>query len=1049
MKKDSSKFNHIIQAATALLTAVLIGLFLGILVLVGKIQGTARVVNYAGLVRGKTQRIVKLEISGTPEDKLLDDVTAYIDGLRFGSSELDLVRLDDTAFQTKMTALSSEFDDLKDEIGLVRQEDYTKTEIIAKSEHFFQTCDEATNLAEEYSQKRATALDLLERIVLADIVGLLLLFGYQIFKAVRYAAMNRILQSKVYLDEATGLPNKNKCEELLDAPEPPDGNTALCVFDLNNLRTINNNLGHDKGDEYIRAFAEQLRLAVPDRHFVGRDGGDEFIAILYGVDWDGAQEVLRRIRAQAAEYSRQHPEMPLSYAAGCAIASDFDGSTMRELFRHADKNMYVDKNRAKREEAEAQKQQDQQLLHRITARGFQFSECLYCDALLDQYRALRTSSGFFLADDGSYSGAVEQIVDEYGTSDTRRQLRDALQLHTLSAALSAENPKQEIELHFEADGVPQRGRLTLLFCDADIHGRLHHFVAGFEYFRDKNVAFDERQPLTQYYEQMKHSLLENSNYVEALIDSNDAVFTVDLTHGQLEQTFYRTTKLRQFDLHLSLPCSYDDYCVQRSRFVTPETLENYRIVDTAAKLLERFHSGFKQVTVEYREQTTGHTPVWLQKTVLMAQDTVFDAAAGQEIPVVHGIILFRDTSVFHAQEQAENQRLQEAFEEADSASKAKTAFMNRMSHDIRTPINGILGMLDILRRNQNDSEKVNDCLDKIGLSANHLLALVNDVLDMSKLQAGQLHINQEPFDLEELMLGVSSLVDAQIERDGLTHRRHRENIRHTALVGGSLQLRQIMVNLFSNAIKYNKPGGSIDTYAKELSCDGTTAWYEFRITDTGIGMSEDFVKNQLFQPFTQESTGARTQYKGTGLGMSIVKELIAQMGGSITVESQQGKGTTFTFQLPFLLDQNTAPAKPQTETPTSTRLDGLHILLVEDNDINMEVAEFQLTEQGAAVDKAWNGQEAVERFAASAPGSYQVILMDVMMPVMDGLEATRRIRALAHPDAANIPILAMTAQSSDECAQSCLQAGMNGHLVKPLDTRTLTKSIRKALGRNT
>ena len=236
------KFQHIIQLFTVLLTAILISLFFAALVLVGKIQGTARVVNYAGLVRGKTQRIVKLEISGTPEDDLLGDVASYIEGLRFGSSELDLVRLDNADFQTKMTALSSEFDDLRNELILVRQRGYTETAIIAKSEHFFQTCDEATNLAEVYSQKRATALDFLEKVVLADIVGLLLLFGYQIFKALRYAAMNRILQRKVYLDEATGLPNKNKCEELLDAPDPPDGNTALCVFDLNNLRTINNNL---------------------------------------------------------------------------------------------------------------------------------------------------------------------------------------------------------------------------------------------------------------------------------------------------------------------------------------------------------------------------------------------------------------------------------------------------------------------------------------------------------------------------------------------------------------------------------------------------------------------------------------------------------------------------------------------------------------------------------------------------------------------------------------------------------------------------------------
>ncbi len=361
---------------------------------------------------------------------------------------------------------------------------------------------------------------------------------------------------------------------------------------------------------------------------------------------------------------------------------------------------------------------------------------------------------------------------------------------------------------------------------------------------------------------MKHSLLENDNYVEALIDANDALFTVDPDPRPARADLlpdYRAAAVRSADDAALL---LRRLLRQRRHFVTPETLENYRIVDTASKLLERFHSGFKYVTVEYREQTPCGEPVWLQKTVLMAQDTVFDAASGREMPVIHGIILFRDTSIFHAQEQAENQRLQEAFEEADSASRAKTAFMNRMSHDIRTPINGILGMLDILRSNRDDARKVDSCLDKIDLSAHHLLALVNDVLDMSKLEAGQMVMEQEPFDIEVLMHNVSSLVEAQIEKDGLTHHRHRENIQHTALVGSSLKLRQIMVNLFSNAIKYNKPDGSIDTYAKELSCDGTTAWYEFRITDTGIGMSRDFVENQLFKPFTQESADARTQYRG-------------------------------------------------------------------------------------------------------------------------------------------------------------------------------------------
>ena len=347
MKNDSSRFGHIIQLFTVLLTAILISLFFAALVLVGKIQGTARVVNYAGLVRGKTQRIVKLEISGTPEDDLLGDVASYIEGLRFGSSELDLVRLDDADFQAKMTALSSEFDDLRNELILVRQRGYTETAIIAKSEHFFQTCDEATNLAEVYSQKRATALDFLEKVVLADIVGLLLLFGYQIFKALRYAAMNRILQRKVYLDEATGLPNKNKCEELLDAPDPPDGNTALCVFDLNNLRTVNNNLGHDKGDEYIRSFAEQLRLAVPSQHFVGRDGGDEFIAILYGVSERciAGERFRRMLEAIGSEpYHLEGIDLNPAVSMGLALYPS-EADSLEALMRLADADMYEHKKR--------------------------------------------------------------------------------------------------------------------------------------------------------------------------------------------------------------------------------------------------------------------------------------------------------------------------------------------------------------------------------------------------------------------------------------------------------------------------------------------------------------------------------------------------------------------------------------------------------------------------------------------------------------------------------------------------------------------------------
>ena len=397
--KNSKKLTYISRAALMILTCVLIILFFGIMSLVSRIQGTARVVNYAGLVRGKTQRIIKLENAGQPQDGMIADIDAFIEGLRYGSRDLDLVRLNDTDFQNKMTDLAGQFEELKKEIQKVREQGYEHTQIIEKSETFFNTCDEATGFAEKYSQKKATDLSHLENIVVADIVGLLMIIGWELVKALRYAAQNAALRKKVYLDEATGLPNKNKCEELLNAPEPVSENApvAVCVFDLNNLRTINNNLGHDKGDEYIRSFAQQLRLAVPEEHFVGRDGGDEFLALLHGLNHEETNTCLRQVRESIAKYSEKHPEMPISYAVGYALSTDFEGTTMRELFRLADKNMYVDKNRAKMEEAAEVQRQNYQLLDEIKGKGYQFTDCIYCDALLDEYRVLRASSTFFLA----------------------------------------------------------------------------------------------------------------------------------------------------------------------------------------------------------------------------------------------------------------------------------------------------------------------------------------------------------------------------------------------------------------------------------------------------------------------------------------------------------------------------------------------------------------------------------------------------------------------------------------------------------------------------
>lgn len=478
--RENKKISNAVQASIGVLAVVLAALIVWMMVLVSGIQGTARVVNYAGLVRGETQRLVKMEIAGQAEDGMMESVESFINGLRFGDDELTLVRLDDKSFQTKMEELASCFESLKQEIYLVREKGFEKTDIIDKSEKFFDICDEATGLAETYSQKRASSLAVLERYITADIVVLMMLIGYEFIKALHYAAMNHALQKKVYMDEATGLPNKNKCEELLSAPEMITMPVGVCSFDLNNLRRINNSMGHEKGDAYIRIFAELVREAVPAHYFVGRAGGDEFIAIMDGADKEEMQRCLQLIRDRVDTYNTANPDFPVSYAVGISVSDENENCTMRDLYILADKNMYINKNHVKREEALAEKKLDRRLLKSMKKYGSNFSDCLYCDARQDAYRVIRASEAFFLAADGSYSGAVEQIAEERVAQEDRKAVRSRLQLTALCEALSEKNRVVELQHKIFGENSADYGRLTAIFVDADPDGTLHHFLLAFE-----------------------------------------------------------------------------------------------------------------------------------------------------------------------------------------------------------------------------------------------------------------------------------------------------------------------------------------------------------------------------------------------------------------------------------------------------------------------------------------------------------------------------------------------------------------------------------------
>ncbi len=383
-----------------------------------------------------------------------------------------------------------------------------------------------------------------------------------------------------------------------------------------------------------------------------------------------------------------------------------------------------------------------------------------------------------------------------------------------------------------------------------------------------------------------------------------------------------------------------------------------------------------------------------------------------------------------------------AAKKAEAANEAKTEFLQRMSHDIRTPINGICGMVNMADHYADDMEKQTEYRTKVKEASNLLLELVNDVLDMSKLESGEVVLEESPFNLSKIFEEVLVVIEQIAAEQNIRIVWEKKEIKHRALIGSPRYVKRVMMNILSNAVKYNRENGQIHISCREIPSEQPeTTTMEFVCRDTGIGMTEEFQK-YVFEPFAQEHTGSRTKFTGTGLGMPITKKLVEKMGGTITFESEKGVGTTFVIQVPFKIDMDADKREEQTDVSENS-IKGLHILLAEDNELNMEIAEFVLQNEGADVTKAWNGQEAVELFRNSKPGEFNVILMDIMMPVVNGYEATKMIRSLDREDAKKIPIIAMTANAFTEDRIKAKAAGMDEHIAKPVDVELLIKVIHK------
>ena len=412
---------------------------------------------------------------------------------------------------------------------------------------------------------------------------------------------------------------------------------------------------------------------------------------------------------------------------------------------------------------------------------------------------------------------------------------------------------------------------------------------------------------------------------------------------------------------------------------------------------------------------------------------------------------YRTNQAHQKQEQEKDEKYKSelliAAKKAEAANEAKTEFLQRMSHDIRTPINGIYGLINMADHYADDTEKQTEYRTKVKEASNLLLELVNEILDMSKLESGEVVLEEIPFNLSSISREVFIVIEQMAAEQNIRIMWEKKEITHRDLIGSPGYVKRVMMNILSNAVKYNRENGQIYISCMEIPSEQPEmTTMEFVCRDTGIGMTEEFQKC-VFEPFAQEHTGSRAKFTGPGLGLSISRKLVEKMGGTITFESEKGVGTTFVIRVPFKIDPD-ADKREEQKDVSEKSIKGLHILLAEDNELNMEIAEFVLQNEGADVTKAWDGQEAVELFRNSEPGEFDVILMDIMMPVMNGYETTKMIRSLDREDAKAIPIIAMTANAFTEDRIRAKEAGMDEHVAKPVDVDLLIKVIHKLVKYN-
>lgn len=569
----------------------------------------------------------------------------------------------------------------------------------------------------------------------------------------------------------------------------------------------------------------------------------------------------------------------------------------------------------------------------------------------------------------------------------------------------------------------------------------------------RQSEIEAKQRLESINEQLRKNLTSEEQYRQAMVSGASMVYYINLTANCITDEMYETIDGVEVDVlnevGLSVPCRFDEFANKwAEKMVSPQDRESFKKIYNREHIMQSFLDGKAEIVHEFQSKLRGEASIRvIRHTILI----VYDDPAHDMV----AMCTVKDVTRLRAEEYKNKISLVKAYESAKQANAAKSDFLSRMSHDIRTPMNAIIGMTTIARMNLGDMEKVSDCLKKIDMSSAHLLGLLNEVLDMSKIEAGNFELGSEQFDIVKLTQDLIEMSRAVIDEKHHKLTLNIGELKHTTVEGDSQRIRQVFVNLLGNAVKYTPPYGNITISLNEKSSrTPRLGCYEFIFEDNGIGMTQEYMK-YIFDPFSRAEDTRINSIEGTGLGLSIAKNIVSMMDGTIQVESEVNKGSKFTVTI-FLKLPDTIYQQEKinrTENGYNTLYEssyniysGKNILLVEDNKRNAEVASELIGITGVNVELAENGRVAVERCMAHKPGYYGLIFMDIQLPVMNGYDAARCIRMLDREDAKSIPIIAMTANAFTEDVEAAYSAGMNEHIAKPLEFGRLTEVLKKWLG---